>query len=393
MAIVLAGCGGETASSGGPVTLPSPAPTASPTPTSAPVPVNDGYVQAAAAPSLDTALYAKRTFQGLPGIARVGQRIWVVWMGDNKFPGGETTGTYLILSYSDDEGSSWSREFYLVPANPATDRAYDPRLWAAPDGKLWVLYPQVGNGKVHDGQEGAWASIIGNPLNTTPTFEPGFWLADGVPMRPFVYNGEWAIPIDYWFSPTPCFPERAGRNIYTFDWAAQRVSHLTKAPRIKGTDYDESAVIQLKDGNLFSQSRTYSDGIMQSRTSGGRLLWITPTPFTDYPSIGSRNALARSPSGRLVMVFNKSMSTVHRTDMTIALSDDEGRTWPHAHTFDSSLQVSYPDIDFAANGDILVAYDMDRHNHKRILLARFVEQAIVDGSPSVDIKLVNQPAR
>lgn len=355
--------------------------------------MNDGYVQSAAVPSLDTTLYAKRTFQGMPGIARVGQRIWMVWLGDNKTPGGENTGSYLVLSYSDNDGTTWSREFYLVPARPETDRAYDPRLWAAPDGKLWVLYPQAGNGKVHDGQEGAWATIIANPLDETPTFEPGFWLADGVPMRPFAYNGGWAIPIDYWYSPTPRYPSRAGRNIYTLDWAAQRARYLTKAPKNQNADYDESAVVQLKDGNLLSQGRTFNLGIMQSRTIGGSLLWTAPTPFTDQPSIGSRHALARSPSGRLVMVFNKAMSTTYRTDMTIALSDDDGTTWPHVYTFDHALQVSYPDIDFAANGDILVAYDMDRYGYMKIQLARMAEQAIVDGNPSVDIKLVNRPAR
>jgi lysophospholipase L1-like esterase len=350
----------------------------------------DGFVRSAGVPSFDLASYERRTFQGMPSIARVGRRLWAVSLGDRNTPGGELPGTYLTLSYSDDGGSRWSRELYLVPSRPTTDRIFDPRLWAAPDGKLWVLYAQAGNSQTHDGQDGAWATIISTPLDEAPTFEPGFWLADGVPMRPFEYGDGWAIPIDYPFSPAPRFTARAGKNIYKLDWVNRRVTFLTKGPRSPNADFDESAAVQLRDGSLLLQSRTLS-GIVQTRASATDLTWSAVERFGASPSIGSRHVIRRSPTGRLVMVFNKSLAGSLRTDMTIMLSDDEGVTWPYAYTFDRSTQISYPDIEFDLNGDILVVYDLERWNQKKILLARFQENSLVTGLPNVTINLVNQP--
>jgi hypothetical protein len=350
---------------------------------------NDGYVRTAAFASSDNAAYGRRTFQGLPSLARTGQRLWAVWLGDRNSPGGENTGTYLILSYSDNAGATWSREIYLVPEDATTDRVLDPRLWTAPDGSVWVLYGQAGNRKTHDGQQGAWANVITNPLDSVPTVQPGFWLADGVPMRPFQVDGRWGIPIDYWFSPAPRFPGRAGKNIYRLDWAGRRVQYLTRVPRSFHADFDETTVVQLADGSLLAQSRTLA-GIVQSRGKGPDYAWTEPAAFARSPSIGSRHVIRRSPTGRLVMVFNKSMAGNLRADMTVMLSDDDGATWPYSYPFDATPQISYPDLEFAANGDLLVIYDHERFNRKRILLATIRESTIVTGSPSVTIQVVNQ---
>ncbi len=393
LVLMLGGCGGENnQASSPPSTSSSPTPSPTPTPTPVPAVVNDSYVRVAGVPSLDSATYGTRTFQGLPSLARVGNRIWTVWFGDTVVPGGEATGNFLILRYSDDGGVKWSREFYLVPANRQTDRILDSRLWLAPDGKLWVIYPQAGNSVSHDGQFGTWVAVIPNPLDEMPEFEPGVFLADGVTTRPFRYNDGWLVPIDYPFA-GPRFPERAGMHVYKIDVANRRVAKLTTVPRVIGADYNEPNLVQLRNGGLFSQSRS-NGWISENRTDGTSLTWPAAIRFSAFTSATSRTALARSPTGRLVMVFNQRADGHNRADMTIAFSDDDGLTWPYSAIFDNRTGVSYPDIDFDANGDVLVVYDYFRWRGK-VLLARIDEQSIVDGkgSPKFTINLVHEIPR
>lgn len=345
-------------------------------------------------PSLDTALYGKRTYQGVPTMARVGKRIWTAWFGDTSPTAWESKGNFLILSYSDDAGDTWSREYYLVPVHPDTDRACDPRLWLAPDGKMWVIYCQSGGGMTLDGQLGIWASIIPDPLSNTPTFEPGFWMTDGLPARPFLYGGKWYLPSDYLLGNPVRFRDRVGKRIFALDWQNHRATYAATIPKTPNADFNETTFVELKDGRLLNQSRSY-DGIYQTIAPAGTLNFPSPQRWTFYPSTFSRHQVARSPSGRLFMVFNQRSIPGGRTDLTIAFSDDDGRTWPYAYIFDSRLDISYPDVDIADNGDILISYDRSRNGYKEIWLARVVESSIVDGqnAPKVTLKLVNRATK
>lgn len=323
-------------------------------------------------------------------MARVGNRIWSVWLGDATAAKWEATGNFLILAYSDDDGVNWSREYYLVPQNPVTDRTCDPRLWLAPDGKLWVLYCQSGGGMVLDGQLGVWANIITDPLAATPSFEPGFHLTDGLPARPFKFRNQWYLPVDYINGNPKRFPERAGKHIYSFDWANKRVTKVSTVPKTPNADFNEHNYVELKNGRLYTQSRSY-DGIYQSTSTGiGSLTFNALSRWLFYPSIPSRHSLARTPSGRLMMIYNQTNNGAGRTDMAIALSDDDGATWPFHTVFDSRPQVSYPDIDFAANGDIMVISDRGRNGYKEIWYTRINEESIVKGAPQVTVRLVNK---
>ncbi|MEO0030589.1 MAG: hypothetical protein RIS94_347 [Pseudomonadota bacterium] len=352
--------------------------------------VNDGFVQTGAVASTDKA-YAVRSFEGVPSMAIVGSRIWIVWMNDPNVPSTEGPGTYIALSYSDNGGKTWSREYYLVPAK-ATDRVLDPRLWLAPDGKLWVLYAQIGNNVGWDGQEGAWVTVIDNPLAAKPTFSAGTWLADGIPTRPFLYNNQWMLFVDYlWMSPR--FPSRAGKMLFSMDYANRKLTQVGYAPRSTNADFDESTAVQLRDGSILLQNRTYN-GIVQSlSTPAAPFVFSAPALWPAYPSVASRHMIVRSPSGRLAMVWDKGLLNGTRNDMTVAFSDDEGKTWPWSYTFDSRGDVSYPTIDYDKSGAIVVCYDYSRYGAKQILLAKLDEASIIAGTPKPPVFLIANDGR
>ncbi|WP_152608726.1 sialidase family protein [Croceibacterium mercuriale] len=381
--LLLAACGGEDDARPAP-TPPGVPTTPDPTPPSSvgPLPAgatNDSLVAEPPVLSFDTATYGvqRRTFQAIPTITFTGNRLWLAYFGFNGLPTGEVTGTYQILVYSDDGGRTWSREHYFVPADPRVDRVGDARLWTAPDGKLWMFYFQSGDGQTIDQQNGAWVTIIDSPEASEPQFGRGFWFGDGIVNRPFRYQGDWLVPLDYVFYNKPRQPQRAGQHLYRIDWMNRRFTYVTTLPRNLRADFNEPALVELRDGSLLLSNRSHAGNLI-SRTIPGTWRWSTAEPFNGFPTDQTRTALQRSPSGRLVLVTNK--SNVTRENMTIALSNDEGQTWPHQYTFDIRPGTSYPDIAFAPNGDILVAYDFGRY-WGAILLARFNEESLVRGEP------------
>lgn len=392
LALAVTGCGGDDGGgSAAPPPIGSPAPAPAPTPTPPPtssgpnVPaINDSFVRLPPVFSTDSARYGRRTFQGIPTMVVTGNRIWLSWVGGSSMPAGELPGDHQTIVYSDDGGTTWSREFYLVPQAPATDRLGDARLWQAPDGKLWMFFFQSGQGKGIDSQLGTWLTVIADPTAAEPVFETPVWIGDGIPNRPFRYNDQWLVPLDYPFI-APSRPERAGQHLYSIDWANRRFTYVTTLPRNTSADFNEPALVQLRDGSVLLHQRTTA-GLVQRTTPAGAWRWSNAVPFVGFPTVQTRSAIERSPTGRLIMVTNK--SAVTRENMTIAISEDEGRSWPYQHTFEARAGVSYPDIAFAPNGDILVVFDYGRF-WGQIRLARIKEASIVAGQPEVTTTVAN----
>lgn len=387
-----AACGGSSSNSSTVAAVGGEIPSSPSTPTPTPSPVqsaiNDGLVQVPAVLSLDAAQYGVRKFQGVPAVERVGNRLWVALLGDNVGTW-EVPGTYIILQYSDDDGVSWSREYFLIPKDRVNDRVGEVRLWGDPDGKLWVTYDQSGAGVHNDGQLGVWANIVEATATGAPTFGDGFWMSDGQMQRPFAYAGKWYAPVQYYKTPLNRYVERAGTFFYELDWRNRKLIKVSILPPYSNRDYAEITAVARRDGSLLTQSRSL-DGILQSTAPAGSLTVAPWQRWTFAPSTYSRHFLGRTPSGRLLMVFNRLRDTRERTEMTIALSDDDGATWPLIHTFDSRDQISYPDVTFSVNGEVRIVYDRGRNNFLEIWMASFREPTTLTTIPDISIKLINK---
>jgi predicted neuraminidase len=119
----------------------------------------------------------------------------------------------------------------------------------------------------------------------------------------------------------------------------------------------------LADGSLLMYLRTLekeNGTIWQSRSMDCGHTWSEPTR-THLPNPSSRVDLTRLQSGRLLLAFND--STTERTPLTLALSDDEGRTWVHRYDIETDAgDFSYPSVIQTRDGVIHVAYTY-RHTH------------------------------
>ena len=362
---------------------------------------NDGYVLVAPAVITNTSLpqYNTRVFQGLPAIERFGGRLWSAWYGDDTLPTGfgEGTGNFVIMGYSDDNGATWREYAYLVPANESTTWVCVPRMWAAPDGTLWVFTGQIGNSQLFDGQYGVWLNRILDPLAANPQIEQGKWLADGIHGRPFTVGSEWWLPVDYWAGGNgpvaPRFPGRVGKKLFRINVPSRSLTYIGKSPPAPTTTYDESVAVQLANGDILHQWRT-PNGPWQSRSSDLGITWNTPEAFTALTIPNSRHSLVKLPSGNLALAFNNNAVLTTRSNMSLAISTDNGATWPHVVLLDARDQTTYPDITYDMSGNIFIAYDLERVpsyglGRLQVLCARVSEAAVIAGTAVPVITIVS----
>lgn len=346
---------------------------------------------------------ANRVYQATATIARTGSgRYWAAWRADNT-NAGEAPGNFAVLAYSDNDGESVKEYGYLTysPDYPG-NQVIDPMLWTDPDGRLWLFYGVMGNNKGYDGVGGSWGIVSDNPNAEVPVWSEPFRLSYyGVPRRPVKINDKWYMALDGWrhsAEKPPIYMDHVGPHLYELDWRHQKIKHISRLPPNNNGQYSgffETEFVQRSDGSVLALLRSKSSS-SQMQYSVSSDLMRTWTPWQDYtviaPSSSARSWLGRTPSGRLLLCWNNDL--VRRT-LTIALSDDDGATYPYRRVIepDSSIQVSYPVVAFGDNGEIFIIYDNGRISQKQIRISRVVEQEIVAGTSVPRVRVVSDPAK
>lgn len=104
----------------------------------------------------------------------------------------------------------------------------------------------------------------------------------------------------------------------------------------------EPAVVQLKDGRVWMLIRTTAGHFWQAFSSDQGQTWSEPIP-TEIESPSAPGHVIRLASGRLALVWNNTMQTTKGRDtLSLAFSDDEGKTWTSPIDCAKARQVSYP---------------------------------------------------
>ncbi len=158
-----------------------------------------------------------------------------------------------------------------------------------------------------------------------------------------------------------------------------------EAGRIPSSPANEQpAVVQLDDGSLLAYMRTGGKGgaCWESRSTDGGCTWskAQPGPFKNP---NSAMAMIRHTGGGLVTVYNDSDHYRYRTPLKVALSLDQGASWPFVRVLEDrpgeftylttrldnsdSIEYSYPAIAESADGLVHVTYTNCRENIKETL--------------------------
>ncbi len=341
----------------------------------------------------DTSVWATKTrlFQSSPTITHTGGRYWSAWYANNQFPQ-DDVGNFIVVASSDDQGKTWTEQFYLAYDQKSQNKAFNPQLWVATNGDLWVLYG-VSRGKGYDGVEGAWVSVIKSP-ELSPVFDNSFRLTQGVPGKPIrLANNDIYIPIDYWgdrifgaiVPRVPLVPSQIGRNVFKLNEAKKAISLVGSIPSGKTPTYDETSIAQASNGSLVAVFRT-GDGLYISYSYDQGKTWLASAPFTQYINSNTKVQLVRTSNNTLLLAFNNSKT---RANLSIVESADNGITWSKIKLIDSKFSSGNPSLDVSGSNIVLV-YDFDRSSAKQILITQVSYNGLFAGD-ALSIGAVSSP--
>lgn len=330
-----------------------------------------------------------RRHEGIPSLAVSAKngRMWCTWYGGPT--AGEDSNNYVVLATSADGGTTWREVLVADPDGEGPVRAFDPEVWIAPDGRLrWTWSERVA--PLAAESSNAYSGCAADPKNdrlmmaeldaeNTPAGSPEVRdIARGVMMcKPTVRaDGTWLLPVSHWYeAPSACVVASAdGGKMFTERGGVT----LPRARRL----FDEHRVVELRDGRLrcYMRVKNGPDGIWEAESPDGGHTWGEPRPSV-LKHTSSRFFVTRLASGSLLFVKNgRGGRDEGRMNMTAYLSDDDGRTWPHALCLGEGRPSSYPDGQQLADGRIAVAYDdNDRLGKHGILFSVFREEDVRAG--------------
>ena len=334
-----------------------------------------------------------RFWQGIPGIERASNgRLWVTWYSGDTGEG--EMGNYAMLATSDDDGASWSNPIVVIEG-PKGTRIGDPLPWIDPKGRLWIFWYQLTE-RSSDSPvlKNCFAIRTDDPDCAEPKWSKPFLVAEGGILfgKPVVRaGGGWVAP--FFINGKPSLREKVnsketGTLLSTNEGASWQWLGGTSIPKDL-RNFSEATLAQRKDGSLLMVIRTQK-GLYESISKDDGCIWSDAMPMAEFAGPVTRACVKRLASGAFLLIYHDSLKAKPaRERLTVWLSDDEGRTWPHKLLIDERNRVSYPDAVQAIDGRIFITYDYGRYEfgEKEILVSILREDDVRAG------RLVSQDAR
>jgi predicted neuraminidase len=294
----------------------------------------------------------------------------------------------------------------------------NPILFPAPDGRLWLLWTAqiAGNQdtaivrrRISEDNGRTWGEIetLFDTVGTAGVFvrQPPVLLDSGELVLPICYcNG---MPGQKWVGDRDTSAVRISADGGA-SWTEYEVPGSTGCVHMN--------VEQLRDGTLLALFRSrWADNIYSSRSADRGRSWTTPVP-TELPNNNSSIQFTQLSNGHLALVFNEisaeqaterraslyddiedeSDSSVEtpppepgvrtafwgtpRAPMTLAISEDGGRTWPYRRNLEVgdgycmtnnsrekvNREYSYPSIKQGPDGALHIAFTYFRQAIKYV---------------------------
>lgn len=296
------------------------------------------------------------------------------------FYGGEgeyATATKVYASRQRRGSRRWSTP-RVVASNPLYSMG-NPVLWQAPDHQLWLFFV-VRPGATWSASRIAAKVSPDRGKNWSDAFVIAWEAGMMVRSRPIALaDGAYLLPA---YHETGSDPDRTAPDtssvFFRFDPQTREWTESNRVVSRLGNL--QPAVVELEPGHLLALCRRggdYEPGddgfVVRTESFDGGRTW-SPGLETGFPNPNAAVELLRLHNGHLLFVYNDSFD--ERTPLTVAISTDQGRTWPHRRNLAEGLgSFAYPTAIQTRDGRLHVTFTSDER--QVIRRATFSEEAIL----------------
>jgi predicted neuraminidase len=274
--------------------------------------------------------------------------------------------------------TTWSAPVPIA-SNPFQSMG-NPVVWQAPDSVLWLFFV------VRPGTTWSTSRIAAKiSRDRGDTWSDAFIIAWEAGMmvrsRPILLaDGAYLLPI---YHETGSDPDRTLPDTCSlflrFDRGTRQWTESNRVFSRLGNL--QPAVVELAPGRLLALCRRGGDyepgedgNVVRTESSDGGRTW-TPGVETDFPNPNAAVELIKLRNGHLLFVFND--SPTERTPLTVAISTDGGKSWPHRRSLAAGPgSFSYPTAVQSRDGRIHVTFTSDERTVIRHAI--FPESAILE---------------
>ncbi len=334
----------------------------------------------------------------IPGIAVTAKGTILAWCEARK-NGHDWDDIDILLRRSTDDGKTWSEAKKIVHVDgpkqknpfalrlkrtdPKTVTYNNPVLIADRDGTVHMVFCLEYMRCFYqrsDDDGNTWSK----PIETTKTFEAfrkGYdWkvLATGPNHGIQLKNGRLLVPV--WLS------TGTGRNAHRPSVTATIVSDdggkTWQASEIaipntrKFVNPNETVAVELADGRVMLNARNESGARRRIVVTSpdGATQWSEPRFQEDLLDPVCMGGLTRYHyEGKSLLLFSNPDTPKGRRNVTVRVSEDEGKTWPISRSVESGWSA-YSDINVTPSGTILCFYGRSKKQNfagDRLTVARF----------------------
>jgi predicted neuraminidase len=250
-------------------------------------------------------------------------------------------------------GGQWSKP--LILHDTITRSEGNPVLFTGKDGRVWFFFVTMFGETWADCRIYYKTSADGGKTwsaQKTLIEELG-WMTRNRPLE--LADGTLILPIYNETTWTPAFmATKDGGATWRF---------LARDIKVPGGAI-QPAIIKRADGSLLALLRTGEAGgnIWSIESADGGKTWAEPAR-TKLPNPNAGIDMVKLANGHALLVFND--SPYDRTPLSVALSEDEGKTWPYVVKLEKTYgEFSYPAVIQSSDGTIHVVYTYKRTSIK-----------------------------
>jgi predicted neuraminidase len=256
----------------------------------------------------------------------------------------------------------------------------NPLIWQAPDGVVWLFYVQSYGetwsdsrikGKISKDQGATWSDSF------MVAFEQGMMVRN----HPVVMDdGRYLLPV---YRETGHDRDVVGSDTVSIllHYNPENHTWTPSAPIVSPQGNLQAAVVRLDGDHLIAYCRRGGGyepcddcyAIFSESRDGGKT-W-SPGVNSEFPNPNSAVDFIKLASGNLLFVYNDNMN--ERTPLTVAISTDGGKTFPHRKNVgEGENTFAYPVLRQAKDGTIHLVYTTDER--ATVMHATFREASILE---------------